>query len=768
MRLTLRLVILLVAVTAAVGILFALFEARSDRRALFHEIENRAESLGPYVQDHVELLLAPQRSADLQNLLSRVETRAGLFGIAVYDDQGNLLTATSGLSQELNHTPSVVVHAISSNAGRSEFLTLRRNSLFLYALPLHRGPSTIGAACLFYDASYIDATASRDWRNAIDALLIEAFLIALITFLLIRWGFAQPVARMAQWIHEMHKGAALMASPLPQDGLLQPLAKEVERIAKTLSAARATAEEEARLRASAQSLWTAERLRIHVRNKLRDSPLFVISNREPYSHVRSGKSPQVVVPPSGLVTAIEPILLACDGTWIAHGSGDADRETVDANDRLRVPPRDPRYTLRRVWLSAEEEDGYYFGFANEGLWPLCHIAYARPLFRTTDWEYYKSVNQKFAKAALEEMKRAESPVVLVQDYHFALLPLLIKSERPDARVAIFWHIPWPNPQAFGICPWQRELLEGLLGADLIGFHIQTHCNYFVESVDAALESRIDWDHFAVSRGGHRTLVRRYPISVAFTGVPAGPSLLAQLDRPPLLESLGVQALFLGVGVDRVDYTKGIPERFRAIERFLEKYPLYYKQFTFVQIAPPSRTHIPRYQELMIEVKAEADRINDRFAVSGWKPIVLLGSQHSHEEIDAYYKAADLCMVTSLDDGMNLVAKEFVAARDDEQGVLILSRFTGAARELRDALLVNPYDTDQLAEAIRMALEMSPEERQARMQRMRRLVKEHNVYRWAASLISDLVEIRPEAAWPPPAPETAEKTESTEKTDDSSR
>ncbi len=764
MRLTLRLVILLVAVTAAVGLLFAVFEARSDRRALFHEVRARAESLGPYLQDHVEALLAPGRSTDLQNLLSLVETRAGMFGIAVYDDQGNPLTGTPGLFQVLNRTPSVVLRSIGSNAGSSEFLKLGRNSLFLYALPLHSGPSTVGAVCLFYDSSYIDATAARDWRNALYVLLIEGLLIALITFLLIRWRFTQPLARMAQWLREMPKGAGLAASPFPRDDFFQPLAKEVEHIAKTLSAARASAQEEAHLRASAQALWTAERLRIHVRSKLRGSPLFVISNREPYSHVRDGKSLQVVVPPSGLVTALEPVLLACDGTWIAQGSGDADRETVDERDRLRVPPRDPRYTLRRVWLSAEEEDGYYFGFANEGLWPLCHIAHTRPIFRTTDWESYKSVNQKFAQAALEEMKGAESPVVLVQDYHFALLPLLIKSERPDARVAIFWHIPWPNPQAFGICPWQRELLEGLLGADLVGFHIQSHCNRFVESVDSALESRIDWDHFAVSRGGHRTLVRRYPISVAFTGAPGKPSPAAPFDRDAFLKSLGIQALFLGVGVDRVDYTKGIPERFRAIERFLDKYPLYHRQFTFVQIAAPSRTRIPRYQELMTEVQAEADRINHRFAAPDWTPILLFGSQYSHEEIDVYYKAADLCMVTSLDDGMNLVAKEFVAARDDEQGVLILSRFTGAARELRDALIVNPYDTDQLAEAVRMALEMIPEERQARMQRLRRLVREHNIYRWAANLVSDLAEMRPESGWPTPLPETLGKTESTEKTD----
>jgi trehalose 6-phosphate synthase len=354
------------------------------------------------------------------------------------------------------------------------------------------------------------------------------------------------------------------------------------------------------------------------------------------------------------------------------------------------------------------------------------------------------VNRRFAQTVLEEMTGVEHPALLVQDYHFALLPHLVKEQRPDARVAIFWHIPWPNPQAFGICPWQREILDGLLGADLIGFHTQGHCNFFLETVDQALESRIEWERFAVNRLGHFTLVRPFPISIYVPEPPAESSSelgSVYLERAALFKELGVQATFMGVGVDRVDYTKGILERFQGIERFFEKYPTYQRQFTFVQIGAPSRTHIKRYHDLLAEVEAEADRINWRFQAGEWKPIVFLGRHHSHKEIEPYYRAADLCMITSLHDGMNLVAKEFVAARDDEQGALILSRFTGASRELRDALVVNPYDTEQLAEAIRFALEMDPEERRARMQRMRRIVKEHNVYRWAGNLITELSEIR---------------------------
>jgi trehalose-6-phosphate synthase len=444
---------------------------------------------------------------------------------------------------------------------------------------------------------------------------------------------------------------------------------------------------------------------------------------------------------------LEPVLKACDGTWIAHGSGDADRETVDHNDRLRVPPDDPRYTLRRIWLSQEEEEGYYYGFANEGLWPLCHIAHTRPLFRASDWSDYRAVNRKFADAALEETKNIEQPVLLVQDYHFALLPRMIKQRRPDARVAIFWHIPWPNPEAFHICPWQRELLDGLLGADLIGFHVQAHCNNFLQTVDRALESQINWEHFTVKRQDHRTLVRPFPISVDFNEfkAPAAGPHSADSERAAVLKENGVEAIFLGIGVDRVDYTKGIPERFLAIERLLEQYPTFQQQFTFVQIAAPSRTHIQRYHDLLDEVEAEANRINQRFQTTNWKPIVFRKRQHSHHEIQRYYRAADLCMVTSLHDGMNLVAKEFLAARHDEDGVLILSRFTGAARELRDALLVNPYDVDGTAAAIRRALAMDPDERKLRMQRMRKFVSEHNIYRWAGGLIAELCDVRTDVA-----------------------
>jgi trehalose 6-phosphate synthase len=449
------------------------------------------------------------------------------------------------------------------------------------------------------------------------------------------------------------------------------------------------------------------------------------------------------VPASGVVTALEPVLLACDGTWIAHGSGTADRQTVDERDHLRVPPEHPSYTLRRVWLSDDEEKGYYQGFANEGLWPLCHIAHTRPTFRPEDWEHYQTANRRFADAVLEEMRGTESTILLAQDYHFELLPRMVKEARPDARIAIFWHIPWPNPEVFGICPWQRELVDGLLGADLIGFHTQTHCNNFLETVDRALEALTEWDRFAVNRKGHVTLVRPYPISVVFTesGGETKAWKSSGEQRAVLCAEMGIEASLLGIGVDRVDYTKGILERFCGIERFLEVHPEYQQRFSLIQIGAPSRTDILRYRQFLDEVSAEADRINARFEGGKWKPILLLRRHHSHEEIARFYRAASVCLVTSLHDGMNLVAKEFVASRDDERGALILSTFAGAALELTDALLVNPYDVQELAAAIFRSLEMPKEEQSARLRHMRKNIREHNVYRWAASLLSDLTEIR---------------------------
>lgn len=585
----------------------------------------------------------------------------------------------------------------------------------------------------------------QDLIDHFPLLLVQVLLGALALSLIFYLHLVARIKHTVDWVRKVRLGQAHPEEKHKTDKLLHPLTSEIAHMAQSLAMAQWAAEEEARLRHHSESIWTAERLKEFVKNQLSGHPLFVVSNREPYQHVWKNKKIECVVPASGLVTAIEPMLKACGGTWIATGDADADRETVDEDDCLQVPPHEPQYTLRRVWLKPEEEQGYYYGFSNEGLWPLCHIAHTRPVFRVSDWEVYREVNQKFAKAVLEEIKNIESPCVLIQDYHFALLPELIKSERPDARVSLFWHIPWPNPESFGICPWQKALLKGMLGADIVGFHTQFHCNNFLETVDRFLESRIDYEKFSVHCEGHRTWVKPFPISIAFSenhnhgAAMSAPS--GEEDFRKLLKSHGIAAQWVGVGVDRLDYTKGILERFKAIEYFLDTNPAYKEKFTFVELAAPSRLLIPKYQELASDVEREAERINSRISGKNWKPILLIKKHHSHEEILPFYKFADLCLVTSLHDGMNLVAKEFVAARTDERGALILSQFTGAARELTEALIVNPYDTAELAEAIRRALEMSDDEQKERMREMRRVLKERNIFRWAGDLVGELAQVR---------------------------
>jgi len=749
MRNSLRFVLPLVTSVALVALLFAVYQVSSERRSLRNDLYRRADLLASSLQDTIQPDIAGRSDRELKRVVDKFSLKDHLDGLAVYDSDGVPLAITSGFEDVYRDPPGVVERARGTDRSFGEFVQLDGSSKYVYAAPLHVALRVVGALALYYDAGYIDSQISQLWRAALLNAAIQTFLIGCLAFLLLRWNFLRPLKHMTHWMQALRAGN-VSAPPAMGDGaFFEQLTHEATHLALNLDAARAAAEKEASLRESGESVWTADRLRVSIRGKLQGSPLFIVSNREPYTHMRKEKSIDVIVPASGLVTAIEPVLLASDGTWIAHGSGNADREVVDAHDRLRVPEGSPRYTLRRVWLSHEEEDGYYYGFANEGLWPLCHTAHTRPIFEPDDWAAYQEVNRRFADATLEEMAGTEQPIVLVQDYHFALLPRLLKEARPDARVAIFWHIPWPNPEVFGICPWQRELLEGLLSADLIGFHIQSHCNNFLDTVDRALEALIEWDRFAINRQGHLTRVRPYPISVAF---PEPPPLDVPLrsvgeERGELLNALGVEGSLLGVGVDRVDYTKGILERFRGIEQFLETYPNYQRRFTFVQIGAPSRTSIPRYHKFMSEVESEADRINQRFQAGRWRPIVFLRHHHSHEQIERYFRAADLCMVTSLHDGMNLVAKEFVASRDDESGVLVLSTFTGASRELGDALLVNPYDKQQVAEAIHSALEMSLEETARRMHRMRRIVREQNIYRWAGNLLSDLCELQVEARDP---------------------
>jgi len=725
MYLSRRLMFTLFAAVAVVWAVFNFYQAETEMRILRDQVERQARVLAESQRRAVLLALQGGAPGGLQAFVDQFRGHDQLKGVVVYGATGRALAFTRGWELPLTAPPPNVTRALRDGHGYGGPFSLHGKPLYVFALPLNADGQLLGAVALFQDTSTFVPTV---WRHA-SLSGAEALAIFGITLLIIQWSLGKPVSRMTEWLRDLRAGAATASQP-PKDAIFHPLAKEITRLAASLHMARAAAAEEARLRDAALSQWTAERLRVSIQSVLNGSRLFSVSNREPYEHLREGNSIRWSVPPSGLVTALDPVMCASDGVWIAQGTGDADRESADEWGRLRVPPDHPQYGLRRVWLTKEEEDGFYFGFANEGIWPLCHIAHTRPVFRTEDWEHYRAVNAKFAAVLLDEMHGEKEPLVLVQDYHFALLPRMVKERRPDARVAIFWHIPWPNPEAFGICPWQRELLDGMLGADLAGFHIQAHCNNFLETVDRSLESCIDWEYFAVNRRDHLTGVRPFPISVIFNGADGTP---VEPNSSTVIRELGVRPALLGLGVDRIDYTKGIPERLRAVERLLDLHPEYRERFTLVQIGAPSRTHIKRYQDLIAEVEEEAERINRRFATANWKPIVFLKKQYSHAGVQSCYREADVCLVTALHDGMNLVAKEYVAAREDEQGVLVLSRFAGASHELKDALLVNPYDTDELARAIHTAL------------RMRVVVREHNVYRWAGRLIGELAGIRPESA-----------------------
>jgi alpha,alpha-trehalose-phosphate synthase [UDP-forming] len=741
--LSLRLIVALIVGVTLVSLASSWYEVQAEKEALRRDLERKTEIFGESLAGNAESFLQGGDRPGLERMVQRFNNRDHVLGIGVYDLTLFPLVISRDLGAVLPGIPPALKEAMARNQPETSYARLHFKRLYIFAAPLHAANRSIaGGMVIVYDTGYIRSAIFRVWSRVFVRIAGLVLVIVAITLLIVRWSLAGPIARAAEWMNALRTSRHSVHEPAKDLDFFQPLAREMAPLAESMRQARAAAEIEARLRNTNESLWTAQRLADHVHTKLDGSGLFVVSNREPYVHSRQGNAITVTVPASGLVTALEPILCACNGTWVAQGSGNADKQVVDEHDRLQVPPDDPRYKLRRVWLSADEEDGYYYGFANEGLWPLCHMAHARPIFRASDWEYYNRVNARFADALAEEMAGEAHPVLLIQDYHFALLPRMMKERIPHARIAIFWHIPWPNPEAFSICPWQQELLDGLLGADLIGFHVQAHCNNFLSTVDRVLEARVDWEHFAVRRKDHWSSVLPFPISVEFLESVVTPAKgIGAEQRSALIAELGIEASFLGVGVDRVDYTKGILERFQAVEAFLESHPRYQEKFTFIQIGAPSRSHIPRYAEFQREVEMEANRINERFQRGKWRPIVFLNRQHTRKEVLRYYRAAHLCMVTSLHDGMNLVAKEYVAARQDERGVLILSRFTGAARELRDAIIVNPYDVQATGDSIAQALEMDVSEIRDRMRRMRRTVKDHNIYWWAGTLIGELCDLR---------------------------
>ena len=589
------------------------------------------------------------------------------------------------------------------------------------------GPKVVMAKLvLLHDLSFIERRSQDTRRYLIGLIAALGLVIALITVVVAQLSWRGWV----NGVRALLRGEGLLSPMLPSAPELAPFAAELRARMRDL-------EDEYRRSVGPDTEWTAERLRTLLRTQLSGDQVIVVSNREPYIHERTADDVVVKRPASGLVTAVEPVMRACSGTWVAHGSGSADREVVDSADRVSVPPGQNDYWLRRIWLTEAEEQGYYYGFANEGMWPLCHVAHVRPVFRESDWEAYRAVNQRFADAVVAEARSAD-PVVLVQDYHFALLPAMIREKLPQATILTFWHIPWPNPESFGICPWRREILQGMLGSTILGFHTRFHCKNFIETVDRYLEARIEHEHSTIAFQEKETLVESYPISIEWPGDAERSNWSTVTEcRQRVIGRLSLPAdACLAVGVDRFDYTKGILERLNAVERLLEKWPMWIGRFVFVQVAAPTRSALDEYRSFQERIQRVTERINQRFGRPGYQPVHLLAQHHEHDAVTELFRAADICVVTSLHDGMNLVCKEFVAARDDLQGVLVLSRFAGAAREMPEALIVNPYHVEETADALNRAATMPAAEQRERMASLRSTVREFNVFRWAGRMLAD--------------------------------
>ena len=725
LRLSLRFVIPLVLVLAALAYSIMPLVDKLTFRWFVKDLNLRSALVANTVDEPLGALIQANDTIGIRRFLARLTQDERIFAVGLCGAGAPKPIATPTFPREIE------CRGLNQfDEPSRQVLREAQGPLLVSVIPLPSAPNPTGDLILVHDLSFVERRSEETKQYLFYFFVGLGIVVSLITVVVAQLSWRGWV----QGIRALMRGEGLVRpTRRTGEGELQPIADDLRALIRDLDAENSLRDEE-------QMTWTADGLRGILDRELRGQDVIVVSNREPYIHVLQNDEIIVRRPASGLVTAIEPIMRACSGTWIAHGSGSADGVVVDRHDRIQVPVENPSYQLRRLWLTKEEEQGYYYGFANEGLWPLCHIAHVRPTFRSSDWEQYQRVNRKFADAVVKE-SRSDDPIVLVNDYHLALVPRLVRERLPDATIITFWHIPWPNPEAFAICPWRQELLDGLLGSSILGFHTQFHCNNFVDTVDRQLEARVDRETFNVSYKGQTTAVKRYPISVDWP--PATRLMTKNVEQcrseVRLRHGLPLDHS-IGVGVDRLDYTKGLEERLWAVERLMELHPEWLGKFTFIQIAAPTRATIEQYHNYEQRVRATVARINERFRAQ-YPPIILVVEHREPHEVYEYYRAADLAFVSSLHDGMNLVATEFVSSRDDDRGVLILSQFTGAARELPEALIVNPYDSDQCAAALDVALTMPVRVQRARMRLMRSLIREFNVYRWAGRMLLDAATMR---------------------------
>lgn len=737
-------IVIIILAVSLVSVGFTINQVEQERASLVVDLQYRTSVLASSLKEIIETNIEYRSRDYLQSIANMFSDSDKFAGMVIYDNELQLIAITTSLGGEIVTAPEIVIDSFKEDKVSATFEKLGKKDLFLMSVPYYKNASLSGVVLIAQHSGYIEEKVKERWQSSLVRLFIQDVVLFVVLALLGRWFVYEPLQKLESAIKlsKMQKDA-LSKSKIIAPSIFQPLQKEISITVKKLWEARQSASEEARLTLERlDAPWTEERLKEFVKKYLSDRRIITISNREPYIHVKEGKKISYFIPASGMVTALDPIMQACGGIWIAHGSGNADRLVVNKKDEVLVPPDEMKYSLKRVWLTEQEIKGHYLGFSNEGMWPLFHLAHTRPTFRQQDWDLYQQVNEKFAGSVLSAIRHTENPILLVQDFHLALLPSLVKKKRADATIGIFWHIPWVSAESFSICPWKKEILDGILGADLIGFQTQQYCNNFIDTVGRELESLIDYDRFAVSRNEHTSFIKAFPISIAFTnGIRDDLSEKQQeKDERDVVRKLNLNTRYLGVGVDRMDYTKGIMERLKGIDIFLRKYPSFHEEFAFVQIAAPSRSEVEKYREFAEQVKNEVARINSEHGTQKWKPIVLLYEQHTHEEINLLFRQSHFCLVTSLHDGMNLVAKEFVAARNDGKGVLILSQFAGAARELKDAVIINPYNGEQTADAIYHALTMSASEQQLRMEKMREVVKNYNIFRWSADFLRSLIDI----------------------------
>jgi trehalose 6-phosphate synthase len=723
MRLLYRFALPLLGVLTLMAVAVAPLADGLMARWFQHDVEIRSKLIVSSIRDSVARLVDEPAPLQLEALFERIAEDERILAIGLCAADGSLIAGT-----RIGRNLVACRRKVAGEEGSFRAIELPSGPVLEARLAVETKSQGLTQLAIVHDLSFASARSLSAQLYLMGFIALLGIAAAAVTLLMAR-------LTLRGWLRSVREGIAGGSDSGRQDPQIAPVMGEIRQLLRDLDISRRTT-------AGIRVDWSPETLRQVVDNELPGAEVIVVSNREPYIHNRDPDgSIRLQRPASGLVTALEPIVAACGGTWIAHGNGSADNATVDKQDRLSVPPEAPAYTLRRVWLSPQEEEGYYFGLANEGLWPLCHITFVRPVFRQPDWERYRAVNQKFADAVVAEAQ-TDAPIVLVQDYHLALVPRMVREQLPNATIITFWHIPWPNAEIFGICPWRKELLDGLLGSSVIGFHTQLHCNNFIETADRFIECHIDREQSMVSARGNSAVVRPYPISIAWPPEPLKRQAPVAECRAEIFRRYGLPAdVRLAVGVERFDFTKGIPDRFRAVEILLEEHPEWRGRFVMLQIAAPTRSKLPAYQALRVEAESAADKINARFGRQGYRPLILEMRHFEPDQVYELLRAADLCIVGSLHDGMNLVAKEFVAGREDEQGVLLLSTFAGASRELMEALIVNPFDARATAETMDTALRMPAAEQKERMRLMRDIVSENNVFYWAGRMLLDASRLR---------------------------